>query len=174
MEWMVQSMWQSLFFLNKYFFFQCSVSCGINGLQKRSRTCQNTSNTSDCGIGVSEENRSCDKIIPCPINGNWGNWNNWGDGIKQRKMNNLNFQIFAQWNRILLLLFVFFYIALRHVIKPDFDFVIIRHHNLVVDLVLVYLMMSKIVLIRNIHIAVCQTNFKFSNPWKNFCYFWYK
>ena len=71
----------------------CSKTCEV-GVQKRIRTCQNPAPKYGGKVcdGVSEESRSCNSGIPCPVNGGFSNWSDFtkcsvtcGVGTKSRK-----------------------------------------------------------------------------------------
>jgi len=57
----------------------CSKSCDTGGLQFRSRRCD--SPRADFGgrhcAGASEDSRSCNENVKCPVHGNWGSWGAW-------------------------------------------------------------------------------------------------
>ena len=59
----------------------CSVSCGPDGIQYRTRTCLLSSGKAAKGednqcVGESIEMRKCLRL-PCPVNGKWGKFSEW-------------------------------------------------------------------------------------------------
>ncbi|XP_050410177.1 coadhesin isoform X2 [Patella vulgata] len=72
-------------------FNSCSVTCG-NGTQSRSRTCDNPAPVyggADCH-GDGNETRSCNTMINCPVDGNWGTWSEFSTccsvcGVEQKR-----------------------------------------------------------------------------------------
>ena len=74
-------------------FGDCLATCG-NGIQTRTRTCSNPSPQfgGDLCYGKYTEDRPCDSLIPCAIDGGWTFWSDWsvcsetcGFGFKIKK-----------------------------------------------------------------------------------------
>ncbi|KAL4216796.1 hypothetical protein ACF0H5_024517 [Mactra antiquata] len=77
----------------------CSISCGKTGHMTRNRSCDNPApknNGTDC-VGVKTEQKPCDSLKACPVDGGWGSWSGFtscsvscGDGLrfKTRACNN--------------------------------------------------------------------------------------
>eukprot|EP00058_Branchiostoma_floridae_P028482 XP_002613973.1 hypothetical protein BRAFLDRAFT_67461 [Branchiostoma floridae] len=68
-KWSVWSSWST-----------CNVSCGV-GYQTRNRSCDNPEpqyGGANC-TGISEDEKACDFLTPCPVDGGWSPWTSWSN-----------------------------------------------------------------------------------------------
>jgi len=58
---------------------ECSVSCGGDGDQSRTRKCNPPKNGGyKCPSNTQSQTQKCNNG-PCPVNGGWGVWSEWSD-----------------------------------------------------------------------------------------------
>lgn len=69
-EWTTWGCWSS-----------CSITCGVNGVRRRERSCSNPSpvNGGNACIGPRFETKDCDGMPSCAVDGGWCPWSEWSE-----------------------------------------------------------------------------------------------